>query len=91
MLHHWRKKADYHALSLEYNHQLKEHFIGKKLATCLGNIQSINKTVFMRFKQAAFHNWKMATQVDKKAENRRLQMYFLNNAKQEVQRSKQVL
>jgi hypothetical protein len=35
----------------------------------------------MRFKQAAFHNWKMATQVEKKAENRRLQMYFLNNAK----------
>jgi hypothetical protein len=33
----------------------------------------------------------MIALIDKKAENRKLQMYFLNNAKLEVQRSKHVL
>lgn len=45
----------------------------------------------MRNLQSSFNHWKFTSIVDKKAENKKLQMYFVNNAKVEIQKSKEVL
>jgi hypothetical protein len=58
---------------------MKKHVV-KKLTT----IRVINNSALLRHLQIAFNSWKMTTFVEKKAENRKLQMYFINNAKVEV-------
>jgi hypothetical protein len=43
-----------------------------------------NEKILLKNKAFSFYTWKFASLIDKKAENKKLQMYFLNNAKIEV-------
>ena len=57
----------------------------------LSVIRKINSLAINRHLSAAFNEWKFETLLEKKAMNKKLQMLFLNNAKIEVERNKNVL
>ena len=50
-----------------------------------------NEKVVLREAFHAFSQWRLETQVEKRALDRRQQLFMLNNAKLEVQRSKAAL
>ena len=53
----------------------------------MATLRVINERVLIKNQAQSFYAWKFVSLVDRKAQNRKMQMYFLDHAKQEVRRS----
>lgn len=87
----WRKETDIYINNIIMNVKLNQTSLKQTQNKIISKIRIINERSIIRNTSTAFHEWKLITQVDKKAENKKLQTFFLNNAKKEVHKSQLIL
>ncbi|CDW89251.1 UNKNOWN [Stylonychia lemnae] len=87
----WRRETDIYLISADYKVKKNELLGSLKYSELFSKMKNINDKALIRHIQGAFNAWKITTIIDKKAENKKLQQYFMNNAKLEIQKSKVVL
>eukprot|EP00347_Sterkiella_histriomuscorum_P006995 403350650 len=87
----WKSDTDTYIIKIENKIREKEQQGKLKFTELFNRMKNINDKVLIRHSQGAFNQWKLITIIDRKAENKKLQQYFMNNAKLEIQKSKVVL
>ena len=87
----WRGDTEAYINEINFRIRNQRMFLQKQKVQAMISIKVANEKALMRICFSAFSRWKLDSQIEGKALERRQKLFLMNNAKLEVQRSKAAL
>ena len=87
----WRGDTEAYINEINFRIRNQRMFLQKQKVQAIITINIANQKALMRICFSAFSKWKLDSQIEGRALDRRQQLFLMNNAKLEVQRSKAAL
>ena len=91
VIREWRGDTEAYINEINFRIRNQRMFLQKQKVQAMISIKVANEKALMRICFSAFSRWKLDSQIEGKALDRRQQLFLMNNAKLEVQRSKAAL